>query len=283
RNLIKSTLKPCSILSQKIVRKEMLAKDCFLYEIDAPGIARKYMPGQFLVIRIDEKGERIPLTIADTSENTITMVFQAVGKSTRQLARLEVGDSILDVVGPLGKPEEVRKYGKVVLVGGGTGAACLLPIAKALRQHGNRLEIILGSRTADLLILEKELGLVASLRIATDDGSKGHKGFVTDLLKQIIAEAKPDKVIAIGPPVMMKAVCEITRGIPTDVSLNPIMLDATGMCGSCRVEVAGEIRLACIDGPMFDGHKVNFDDLISRLQMYKEKELHAIDHEKCYE
>lgn len=272
-------------MSYKILRKELLAKDCYLFEISARDIAKSYRPGQFVVIRINETSERVPLTIADTTANTITMVFQAVGKTTGQLSKLQVGDSLLDVVGPLGKPEEISLYGKVVLVGGGTGAACILPIAKALKASGNNVEILVGSRTKSLLLLEKELGLIAPVRIATDDGSMGHKGLVTDLLKQLIAQGRPDKVIAIGPPMMMKSVCDTTREyeIPTDVSLNPIMLDATGMCGSCRVEIAGEMRLACIDGPMFDGHKVNFEDLICRLQIYREKEIHAIDHEKCYE
>lgn len=271
----------------KIIDKKDLCPGNYLIEVEAPNVAQRFQPGQFVIVRIDEKGERIPLTVADfnTQKGTITLIFQVVGKSTKQLGTLNVGDVVLDCVGPLGNPSEIKKFGRVICVGGGTGIACIYPLIRALADAGNEVISVIGARTASLLILENEITALGSRTcVATDDGSKGHHGFVTDVLMNLLDEYRNsggvDRVIAIGPPVMMKAVADITkpRQIKTIVSLNSVMLDGTGMCGSCRVFIDGEMKLACIDGPEFDAHKVNFEDLISRLEMFKEKESEAINY-----
>jgi len=269
--------------SNRIVRKEELAPENKLFEIMQPSIARKAVPGQFVVIIHSEKGERIPLTIADTNKvkGTITIIFQEVGKSTMELGTFKEGDRLQDVIGPLGKPTEIEHYGTVVCVGGGVGIAPLYPIAKALKEAGNKVVGILGARTKDLLILEKEFKEITDeLYITTDDGSYGRKGFVSDELNRLIEEGyKITRVWAIGPAIMMKVVSEVTRphNIKTIVSLNPIMVDGTGMCGCCRVEVGGETKFACVDGPGFDGHLVDFDLLMKRQAMYKKEEKQALE------
>lgn len=265
-----------------ILKKEEIAKDVSLMEIDAPEIAKKARAGQFVVLRIGEKGERIPLTIADydRAEGTVTIVFLEVGKTTKELGGLAKGDSICDLVGPLGKPTHIKKYGSVVCVGGGVGIAAVYPIARAFKEAGNRTISVIGAKTADLLIFESELKAVSDeLHITTDDGSRGHPGVVTKFLSDFLKKEKVDLVVAVGPVIMMKFVAETTRplGIKTLVSLNPIMLDGTGMCGTCRVEVGGETKFGCIDGPDFDGHQVNFDLLMARQQMYLAEEKEAVE------
>ena len=261
----------------------MLGPGIKRFELDARDIARKALPGQFVVLRIREEGERIPLTIADTrpDDGVIAIVFQEVGKSTKLLGTLEKGDSILDVIGPLGNPSEIEKFGTVVCVAGGVGTPEILPLARALTQAGNKVITILGFRNKDLILMEPEMGAVSSeLIVTTDDGSNGTKGFVTDALKQVIERGtKVDRVIAVGPVIMMKMVSKLTEphAIPTIVSLNPIMLDGTGMCGACRVNVGGETKLACVDGPEFDGHKVDFDLLMQRLKIYLPQEKESLE------
>ncbi len=263
----------------KIVKKKVLNDQVTLMEIDAPFIAKKAEAGQFIIYRIDEKGERIPLTIADydREKGTITIIFQTIGGSTKALAELNEGDSILDVAGPLGvatKYEENCK--RVAVIGGGVGCAIAYPQAKKLHGMGVHVDLIAGFRNKDIMILEDEMKAVSTdLHICTDDGSYGFHGFVTDKLKELIDSGiKYDEVIAIGPVPMMKFVCKTTEpyGIKTTVSLNPIMVDGTGMCGGCRVTVDGKIKYACVDGPDFDGHKVDFDELMRRNGTYKEHE-----------
>ena len=262
----------------RILKKEILAPGVCRFELDAPEIARKGRPGQFVVLRVNEPGERIPLTIGDLrpEDGVVVIVFQEVGKSTRLLGTLEPGDSILDFIGPLGRPSEIERFGTTVCVAGGVGTPEIYPVARALKQAGNRVVTILGFRNQGLKMMEDEMREVSDeLIVTTDDGSYGRKGFVTDALKGLIeAGTRPDRVFAVGPVVMMKMVSELTRehGIPTVVSLNPIMLDATGMCGVCRVDVGGEMKLACVDGPEFDGHKVDFDTLMQRLRVYLPEE-----------
>lgn len=269
--------------SNRIVRKEEPAPENKLFEIMQPSIARKAVPGQFVIIIHSEKGERIPLTIADTNKvkGTITIIFQEVGKSTMELGTFKEGDRLQDVIGPLGKPTEIEHYGTVICVGGGVGIAPLYPIARALKEAGNKVVGILGARTEDLLILEKEFKEITDeLYITTDDGSYGRKGFVSDELNRLIGKGyKIARVWAIGPAIMMKVISEVTRphDIKTIVSLNPIMVDGTGMCGCCRVEVGGETKFACVDGPEFDGHLVDFDLLMKRLAMYKKEEKWALE------
>jgi len=227
---------------------------------------------------VNEQGERIPLTVADAvpDKGVLVIVFQEVGKSTRLLGTLNEGDSILDLIGPLGRPSHVEKFGTVVCIGGGVGTPEIYPVARALKQAGNRVISIIGFRNRDLVLMDKEMGEVSDeLIVATDDGSNGNKGFVTDMLKRVIDRGeKVDHVFAVGPVIMMKMVAKTSEpyGIPTVVSLNPIMLDATGMCGVCRVEVGGETKFACVDGPEFDGHKVDFDGLMARLKSYLPEE-----------
>jgi len=265
----------------EIVAKEEIAPNTFRVEIRHPRIARKRKAGQFVILRVHEGGERIPLTLvgSDPEAGTITLIFQAVGHTTRELAQLEVGDTVLDLAGPLGRPTHIEKYGTACVIGGGYGTAPVLPIAQALKDAGNDLIGIIGARTKDLVILEKELGEICSrLEVATDDGSYGHHGLVTDVLRKLLDEGvRIDFVLAVGPTPMMKAVADLTRehGIPTMVSLNPIMVDGTGMCGGCRVEVGGETKFACVDGPEFDAHQVNFDLLAKRQATYKGEEQQA--------
>lgn len=272
----------------EILSKEEIAPRTFRYKIHHPKIARKRRAGQFVILRIHEGGERVPLTIVDSDPETgaVTIIFQAVGHSTNELAEMNVGDSLLDFAGPLGKPTHIEKFGTACVIGGGYGTAPVLPIARALKDAGNEMIGIIGARTKDLVILEKELGEICDqLEVATDDGSYGHHGFVTDVLQGLIdGGRKMDFVLAVGPTPMMRAVSELTRkhGIKTMVSLNPIMVDGTGMCGGCRVEVGGETKFACVDGPEFDGHLVNFDLLMKRQATYKmdeqaarERELHC--------
>ncbi len=263
----------------KILFKEQLSKDVFLMKLEAPLIAEERSAGQFIILQVDEElGERIPLTIADAdkSEGTITIIFQVVGKTTLQLSQLNTGDIIPTLVGPLGKPTHVEKFGTVVCVGGGIGVAPLHPIAQAFKEAGNHVITIIGARTKELLILEKEMEAIADeFIVCTDDGSYARKALVTEPLKEICQRnPKPDIVVVIGPPLMMKFCSETTRpfGVFTQVSLNTIMVDGTGMCGGCRVNVGKEIKFVCVDGPEFDGHLVDFDNMIARLNSYKEFE-----------
>jgi ferredoxin--NADP+ reductase len=254
----------------KILEKKVLSETVKLMKIKAPLVAKKAVAGQFIILRIDEKGERIPLTIADydRKKGTITVIFMEVGKTTKQLGTLNVGDSLLNFAGPLGQPSEIEKYGTVVCIGGGVGIAPLYPVVRELKQAGNYVISILGARNEKLLMLEKEIEEFSDeLHICTDDGSKGTKGFVSDILQKLIDDKKKiDIVWAIGPVIMMKVVANLTKkyGIKTIVSLNPIMVDGTGMCGGCRVSIGGETKFACVDGPEFDGHKVDFDNLMLR-------------------
>ena len=267
----------------KIVRREEMAEGTvILNEIEAPLIAKKAKPGQFVILKADEDGERIPLTMAETNKDTgtITIIYMVVGKSTALFRDLQVGDTFQDVIGPLGKPTHLEKRGKVICVGGGTGVAVLHPITRAMKDVGNEVVCIIGARTKDLLILEAQMKDAShDLRVCTDDGSYGHHGFVTEVMKEVLEEGDIKEVVAIGPVPMMKAVANITKEyeVPTLVSLNPIMVDGTGMCGGCRVSVGGETKFACVDGPEFDGHQVDFDELNLRLAAYLE------DEKKCHE
>ena len=266
----------------QIVDKKIIAPDVTRLIIQAPKIANKRKPGQFVVIRVHEKGERIPLTIADvdTTMGTITLISQKVGKTTALLESLEDGYELPSVVGPLGNPTELEGYNHAVIIGGGIGIAVAYPIADALKERGTYVASIIGARTKELLILEDEMRKASDeLFIATDDGSYGEKGFVTDVLEGLIHRCEDEErpinvVFAIGPVPMMKAVCKVTepQGIYTVVSLNAIMVDGTGMCGACRVTVGGQTRFVCVDGPEFDGHKVNFDELSQRLIVYRKFE-----------
>lgn len=271
----------------KIVRQEeLVTSSVILHEIEAPRVARKAKPGQFIILKATETGERIPLTMADTNPEagTVTVIFMVVGKSTAIFAGLKEGDAYTDLIGPLGRPTDIEKVGHVVCVGGGTGIAVLHPIARAMKQAGNRVTTIVGARNVDFLILKDKMSALSDTFIAmSDDGSTGRKGFVTDALKEILANDKPDLVVAIGPVPMMRAVSEVTRpdGVHTLVSLNPVMVDGTGMCGGCRVTVGDQIKFACVDGPEFDGHKVDFDGLSKRLNAYKNVEAAAREEHRC--
>lgn len=261
----------------KIKVKTELSPGVKLFVMEAPLIARKCQPGQFVILRIDEDGERVPLTIADfnRTEGTITLIFQEVGNTTRQLGNLNEGEYLLDLAGPLGTATEIENFGTVICVGGGIGVAPLYPIARAYKQAGNKVISIIGARNADLLILEQEMAAVSDeLIVTTDDGSKGRKGLVIHPLQERLAEQKVDRIMAIGPVIMMKSVSEVTRpsGVHTLVSLNPIMVDGTGMCGGCRVNVGNKNKFACVDGPEFDGHQVDFDGLMARQRMYHDHE-----------
>lgn len=263
----------------KIVkRQEMAEGTVILNEIEAPLIAKKAKPGQFVILKANETGERIPLTIADTDteKGTITIIFMIVGKSTALFSTLKEGEGYMDVIGPLGKPTHIEKLGKVVCVGGGTGVAVLHPITRALKEIGNHVFCVIGARNRDLLILEEKMKAAShELLVCTDDGSYGHHGFVTDVLKDLLTKNNDIKlVVAIGPVPMMKACSGLTKefGVKTLVSLNPIMVDGTGMCGGCRVTVGGKTKFACVDGPEFDGHEVDFDELSLRLRAYVEDE-----------
>jgi ferredoxin--NADP+ reductase len=262
----------------KIIHAQFIAPGIKRFVLEAPRIARKQKPGQFVILRIYEQGERIPVTIenSDPTLGTISIVVQSAGKTTHLLNSLNTGDQILDVVGPLGKPSEIEKFGTVVVVGGGVGTAMAYPSAAAFKRAGNRVISIVGARTKELVILEQELrGVSDALMITTDDGSYADKGFVTDKLRQLIQNGtRIDLVLAIGPIVMMRAVAELTRkeNIRTVVSLNPIMIDGTGMCGGCRVLIDNKSEFACVDGPEFDAHKVNFEVLVQRNGMYRDAE-----------
>ncbi|QVK18533.1 sulfide/dihydroorotate dehydrogenase-like FAD/NAD-binding protein [Mycoplasmatota bacterium] len=269
-----------------IIRKEKLNPFVTLLEVNAPFVAKKAQAGQFIIFRVDEQGERVPLTIADydRKKGSVTIIFQEVGKSTKLLGSLEVGDEILDFVGPLGVPTHLEHVKKVAVVGGGVGCAIAFPQAKALFNMGVEVDVIAGFRNKELVILEKEMEKVSNrLFICTDDGSYKEKGLVTNILQRLIDEGNEyDLVITIGPLVMMKYVSLVTKpyNIKTLVSLNPIMIDGTGMCGGCRVTVNGETKFACVDGPDFDGHQVDFDELITRNKFYKNEEKEARNH-KC--
>ncbi len=274
----------------KINAKEKLADKIYLMVVEAPMVARSCQPGQFVIVKMDEKGERIPLTICDYNRNTgeVTIVFQIVGASTERMAMLEAGDYFTDFVGPLGRASELveeskddLKKKKILFVAGGVGTAPVYPQVKWLHENGIDADVIVGAKTKDMLILQKEMEAVAgNLYVATDDGSFGFKGLVTEVIKNLVEVEKKtyDVCIAIGPMIMMKFVTLLTKelNIPTVVSLNPIMVDGTGMCGACRVTVGGEVKFACVDGPEFDGHKVNFDEAMKRQQMYKTEEGRAI-------
>ena len=267
-------------------REEMAGGTVVLNEIEAPRIAAKARPGQFLILKVDETGERIPLTMADTDpdKGTVTIIYQVVGKSTTLFAGLQVGDGFQDVIGPLGQPTHLEKVGTVVCVGGGTGVAVLHPITRGLQQAGNKIISIIGARTKDLLILEDQMAAASDeLHVCTDDGSYGHHGFVTEVLKKVLDQGDVKLAVTIGPVPMMKFCCKLTEqyGVHTMVSLNPIMIDGTGMCGGCRVQVGGETRFACVDGPEFDGHKVDFEVLMMRLQAYREEEQQSHAEHQC--
>ena len=274
-------------MPHKIVKKEKLSENVFRMEIEAPFVAEARKPGQFVLVAYDnDRSERIPLTIADVNlqKGTITLVFQAIGKSTIEFSQLEVGDSFDAVAGPLGNPTHIQNFGKVVCVGGGIGNAPLYPIAKAMKDAGNEVVCILGARSKEILILEDEFGKVSDeIIIVTDDGSYGRKALVTEPLEEICKEGKVDLCVAIGPAIMMKFCCDTTKkyDVPTVVSLNSIMIDGTGMCGGCRVEVGGETKFTCVDGPEFDGHLVDFDQLIKRLGSYKKYEKQAVEQHVC--
>ncbi len=267
----------------QILLGEDLAPKVHLFEVEAPKVANKAQAGQFVIIRIDERGERIPLTIADwdKKEGGLTVVFMEVGMTTHRLALLKAGDSITDFVGPLGLPTHIDRFGTVVCVAGGFAVATIMPIARAMRQAGNKVISIMGARSKDLLFWENELRRVSDrLIVTTDDGSYGGKGVVTEPLKELLSGGeKIDRVVAIGPSIMMKFCSKTTEpfGVKTIVSLNPIMVDGTGMCGCCRVTVAGVTRFACVDGPDFDGHQVDWDELLARQRTYLEEESRSFE------
>ena len=267
----------------KIIRREeMSGGNVILHEIEAPKIALKAKPGQFVILMANPNGERIPLTMADTDpeKGTITVIYMVVGRSTAIFKKLMVGDSYSDVIGPLGKPTHLEKLGKVVCVGGGTGIAVLHPIARGLKDVGNHVISIVGSRNKDLLIMEEHMKAASNeLHICTDDGSYGHHGFVTDVLRDILGKEDIKLVVAIGPVPMMKFASAVTKEfkVKTMVSLNPIMVDGTGMCGGCRVSVGGKTKFGCVDGPEFDGHEVDYDELMQRLASYKTEETECYD------
>jgi len=272
----------------KIVSKKQLSQDIFIAEVRAPQIAVAHRPGQFVILCINnDYSERIPLTIAgvDTEKGTIRLIWQRVGKTTAELAELNIGDEINSIAGPLGRPTHVEKFGLVVCVGGGIGNAPLLPIAGAMKRAGNKIISIIGARTRELLVLEDDFRQISDeLVITTDDGSYGRKALVTEPLKEICRQdPRPDLAVVIGPAVMMKFCCKVTEqfAVPTVVSLNTIMIDGTGMCGGCRVEVDGKTKFVCVDGPEFDGHKVNFDLMMKRLDAYKTQEKCAYERYKA--
>jgi ferredoxin/flavodoxin---NADP+ reductase len=266
----------------EILEKTQLSENVFKVRVRAENIARERHPGQFIILQLDDNfGERIPLTIADADadEGSITLIFQAVGKTTKVLSGYKAGDEIANVLGPLGQPTHIENFGRVVCVGGGIGVAPMHPIAQALKEAGNHVTIIIGARTKELVILEDEMRAIADeLILVTDDGSYGRKALVTEPLKEECEKSPaPDLAVAIGPPIMMKFAAETTRpyAVPTVVSLNTIMVDGTGMCGGCRVTVGGETKFVCVNGPEFDGHAVDFDNMLRRLGAYKDQESQA--------
>jgi ferredoxin--NADP+ reductase len=267
----------------KITDKKRLNTQVTFMKLEAPHVIENAKPGQFIVIKIDEKGERIPLTIVDKdkAEGTITIIFQEVGKTTKNLAVLDAGSEVMDIIGPLGRPTHVEKLGRVLCVGGGVGTAEIYPVAKALKEGGNEIISIIGARNKDLLLFADEMKAISSaLHITTDDGSAGRKGFVTDVLKELLREGKYNLVYSVGPVLMMKAVADATRdyNIKTLVSLNANMVDATGMCGTCRVTVGGKTKFTCVDGPDFDAHQIDFAEFINRDRRFKEKEEDSLGH-----
>jgi len=271
----------------RIVKKENYSPVTYMWEVEAPDVARMALPGHFVMVRMDERGERIPLTVADYDRRrgTVTVVIQAVGKSTREMMRLDEGDSILDFIGPLGEASHIRQRSKVVLVGGGLGVAPVYPQLRAFKELGSTTLSIIGFRTKSLVFWEEKFRAFSDeLHIATDDGSYGHKGFVSQVLQVLLDGQHRDaeEIVAIGPLPMMKACCDVTRpfGIRTMVSLNSIMVDGTGMCGSCRVTVGGKLKFACVDGPDFDGHLVDFDELMRRQRRFLREEQESLH---CYE
>lgn len=271
-------------MTYNILEKYEMVPTVHLMKIQAPDVAKATKAGQFIILRIDEKGERIPLTIADFDvvEGYVTIIFQEMGKTTKHLAKLTTDDTLQDFVGPLGRPSEIEKLGTIVLVGGGVGVAPIYPQAKAYRKAGNKVISIIGARSEDLLILEDEMRTQSDeVYITTDDGSKGHHGFVTDIVLNLLeGDETIDRIVAIGPPVMMRAVAGVVEpfDVETLVSLNPIMVDGTGMCGGCRVSIGGETKFACVDGPEFDARKVDFNLMMSRLRLYRPEESEAVEH-----
>lgn len=269
-----------------ILSKQRLSAEVFRMEIAAKEIAEARKPGQFIILQMGgDFGERIPLTIADADpvKGSITLIFQAVGETTHRLALLEVGDTIENLLGPLGKPTDIKKFGKVVCVGGGIGVAPLFPIVQGMKRAGNEVKVIMGARNKDLLIMEEDMKATADeVIVVTDDGSYGRKALVTEPLKELCETYKPDCVVIIGPPIMMKFAALTTKpfGIHTIVSLNTIMIDGTGMCGGCRVTIGGKTKFVCVDGPEFDGHQVDWDNMLLRLGTYKSKEQEA--HHRCH-
>ncbi|MDD3014726.1 MAG: sulfide/dihydroorotate dehydrogenase-like FAD/NAD-binding protein [Candidatus Gastranaerophilales bacterium] len=264
-------------MGYRILSKKELSENLFEIVVDAPFITRRGKAGQFIILRVDENGERIPLTIADINKekNELTIVFMAVGYTTKKLAQLNVGDEIQDLVGPLGVPTEIKKFGTVVCVAGGYGAAPCYLIAKAFKEAGNKVYMIMGARRGDLIFWQDKMREASTeLFITTDDGSLGRKGFVTEVLKELMEKEQIDHVMAVGPMPMMKAVAELTRpeNIYTVASMNPIMVDGTGMCGACRVTVGGKIRFACVEGPDFDAHQIDFDEVTQRTRIYRDQE-----------
>jgi ferredoxin--NADP+ reductase len=270
------------ISTNRIISNQTLAPDIKRIVISAPVIAKKIQPGQFVVIRVTDNGERVPLTQSDASpeKGEISIVYQEVGKSTKLLGTLKPGDTVLDLLGPLGVPIELRKYGTIILLGGGVGVPPLYPKGKALRKYGNHIISIMGARNKDLLVMEDEMKSISDeLIVTTDDGSKGRKGFVTDALRDVLKQNKVDWIITVGPLIMMKNAAIVAKefGVKIDVSLNPLMLDATGMCGVCRCTVGDEVKFACVHGPMFDGWKVNFDELMRRSRTFIDEEKVAVE------
>ena len=269
-------------MGYKILYKKELCQNQYEIRIKAPFITRNAQAGQFIILRTDKNSERIPLTIADYNRETqeLTIVYMAVGYTTKKLSKLEVGDEIEDIVGPLGVPTHIEKYGTVVCLAGGYGAAPCYLIAKAFKDAGNKVYMIMGARNKDLIFWQDKMkNACTELFITTDDGSLGTKGFVTGVMQDIMNKEKVNYAIAVGPMPMMKAVADLTRGkgIKTEASMNPIMVDGTGMCGACRVTVGGEVKFACVDGPDFDAHKIDFDEVINRTRIYKDKEKHCDD------
>ena len=269
----------------EIADKRVLTPEISQISVYAPLVAAKARAGQFIILRVDEAGERIPLTISKAEDGLVTVIYQKIGGTTLALDGLSQGDCLHDFVGPLGKPTEVEDLGRVAVLGGGLGCAIALPVARALHQAGNRVDLIGGFKTKDIVILEEEMGQACTdLYICTDDGSYGYHGFVTGKLEELInSGVKYDHVFAIGPLLMMKFACKLTEkhNIPTTVSMNPIMIDGTGMCGCCRLNVGGEVKFACVDGPDFDGHQVDFDEVIARNNTYKDFEARSREKHLC--
>ena len=264
-------------MGYKILKKTLLCNNQYELSIDAPYITRNAKAGQFIILRVEKNGERVPLTIADVDKENgiLTIVYMAVGYTTKKLALLDVGDEIIDIVGPLGKPTEIKNYGTVVCLAGGYGAAPCYLIAKAFKDAGNKVYMIMGARNKDLIFWQDKMRAASTeLFITTDDGTLGEKGFVTQVMERLMGQEKIDYAIAVGPMPMMRAVAELTRGkgIKTEASMNPIMVDGTGMCGACRLTVGGETKFACVDGPDFDAHLIDFDEVINRSRVYRDEE-----------